>query len=61
MRDVCYQFTLAPYRVGIQLEENMTLANRFRFDRILPGEDEISDPQQWWPPIQMSIIGIIGQ
>ena len=50
MQDVCYQFTLVPYHVGIQLEENMALANEFRFDRILPGEDEISDPRRWSPP-----------
>uniref|UniRef100_A0A7S4IZN9 S1 motif domain-containing protein n=1 Tax=Odontella aurita TaxID=265563 RepID=A0A7S4IZN9_9STRA len=39
LRAVSYRFLLAPFRVGIKLEDNLTLSNGFQYDKTLPGDD----------------------
>ena len=54
LRGVCYKFVLPPFRVGIKLEETLTAAGGFSYDRVLPGdedEDDIGDPRQWIAPV----------
>ena len=50
LRAVCYKFVLAPYRVGILLDENTTKSNKFNWDLALPGENGIVDPKNWIAP-----------
>lgn len=54
LRSVCYKFVLPPFRVGIKLEETLTAAGGFSYDRVLPGEEgdeEMGDPRQWIAPV----------
>jgi transcription elongation factor SPT6 len=54
LRGVCYKFVLPPFRVGIKLEETLTAAGGFSYDRVLPGEEgdeEMGDPRQWIAPV----------
>mmetsp|Transcript_14099 Transcript_14099/g.20794 ORF Transcript_14099/g.20794 Transcript_14099/m.20794 type:complete len:1665 (+) Transcript_14099:977-5971(+) len=54
LRSICYQFTVSPFRAGIMLEDNLTLAGGFSYDRILPGEEDLEggfDPKKWAAPV----------
>mmetsp|Transcript_12464 Transcript_12464/g.17799 ORF Transcript_12464/g.17799 Transcript_12464/m.17799 type:complete len:1447 (-) Transcript_12464:180-4520(-) len=64
LRSVCYKFALSPNRVGIKLEDNLTLPNGFSWDKLMPQEDGTntntnttkieatpSDPKDWEPPL----------
>lgn len=57
LRDICYRFVLPPFRVGIKLEDTLTNAAGFSYDKTLPSEDgedddmEIGDPRQWTAPV----------
>ena len=52
LRTICYKFMLAPFRVGIKLEELSTKGS-FSYDKVLPGdttEDGVADPLNWVAP-----------
>lgn len=50
LRSVCYQFLLAPYRVGIKLEDTVK-TGRFDFSKQIGSEDGNSvDPLRWVAP-----------
>lgn len=49
LRNVCYKFVIPPFRAGIILEDNLTTAAGFSFDKTLPGEGS-NDPARWVPP-----------
>ena len=57
LRSICYKYVLAPFRVGIKLEETMTSPTGFSYDRTLPGDNgedadmEIGNPSDWVAPI----------
>lgn len=51
LRSICYRFLLAPNRVGIKLEDQLTKGS-FDFSRTMPGESmggeaESGDPMKW--------------
>lgn len=57
LRSICYQFVLPPFRVGIKLEDTLTCATGFSYDKTLPRENgddldmEMGDPRQWVAPV----------
>jgi transcription elongation factor SPT6 len=54
LRAISYQFALSPFRAGIKLEDNMTLAGGFNWDKNIAGEstDDMYDvgPRKWDAP-----------
>jgi len=58
LRQICYQFALAPFRVGIKLEDNLTKPEGFNWDSSLPGdnpnEGDDLGPRQWNAPVNDS-------
>lgn len=53
LRSICYRFLLAPNRVGIKLQDNIT-SGIFDFSKILPGEENTEgagDPLKWVAPV----------
>ena len=55
LRAVCYRFLLSPVRVGIILEDIVSMGG-FDFSKAMPGEDgDSKGPQQWEAPVVPSV------